>query len=57
MSGRWPLGPARMAGGFVGWGRVGQEDVAEEVEVVAGSEGFERVFNDLFGFWERGRRA
>jgi hypothetical protein len=39
MSRRWPLGPARMAGGFVGWGSVGREDVAEEIEVVVGSEG------------------
>jgi hypothetical protein len=30
---------------------LGHEDVAEDREVVAGSEGFEHVLNDLFGFW------
>ena len=30
---------------------LGHEDVAEDREVVADSEGFEHVFDDLFGFW------
>jgi hypothetical protein len=43
------LGPARTAGGFAGSGGVRHGDVAEDGEVVVGSEGFECGVEDLFG--------